>query len=199
MITYFKTNDLMIKVVKRSSQEAERLCKRRAPHKQPEAEEPTRQRKPTASSDASRDHGTEVCQRQCRGDTSKGRGHSAQRWLQPLPPKRARKDATLATDNDRPMVADCSGGRAATSMQVSSGDVSARSAPSGVVSTTSGATLGGNNCFLSLTTAWRPVTGVLGAGGGVSAPAPSAKTATKAARAILDLFGARDRRARSFC
>merc|ERR1719362_1068795 len=78
----------------------------------------------------------------------------------------------------------------------SSGGVSARSGPSGVVSTTSGATVGGRSCFLSLTTAWRPVTGVLGAGGGVSAPTPSAKYTTKAARAILDLFGARDRRAR---
>mmetsp|Transcript_24178 Transcript_24178/g.63053 ORF Transcript_24178/g.63053 Transcript_24178/m.63053 type:complete len:261 (-) Transcript_24178:93-875(-) len=78
------------------------------------------------------------------------------------------------------------------------GGASASKGPSGTVSTTSGATVGGNNCFLSLTTAWRPVTGVLGAGGGVSAPTPSAKASTAAARAILDLFGARDRRARSF-
>ena len=58
---------------------------------------------------------------------------------------------------------------------------------------------GGNNCFLSLTTAWRPVTGVLGAGGGVRAAPPSAKATTKAARAIWTLSGARDRRARSNC
>mmetsp|Transcript_9157 Transcript_9157/g.24097 ORF Transcript_9157/g.24097 Transcript_9157/m.24097 type:complete len:375 (+) Transcript_9157:909-2033(+) len=79
------------------------------------------------------------------------------------------------------------------------GGASASKGPSGAVSTTSGATVGGNNCFLSLTTAWRPVTGVLGAGGGVSAPTPSAKATTKAARAINTFLGARDRRARSFC
>merc|ERR1719389_1053827 len=72
----------------------------------------------------------------------------------------------------------------------SSNGGAASKGPSGTVSTTSGDTVGGRSCFLSLTTAWRPVTGVLGAGGGVSAPTPSAKTSTAAARAILDLFGA---------
>merc|ERR1719247_347887 len=77
------------------------------------------------------------------------------------------------------------------------GGASASRGPSGTVSTTSGATVGGSNCFLSLTTAWRPVTGVLGAGGGVRAAPPSAKATTRRARAIWTLSGARDRRARS--
>ena len=79
------------------------------------------------------------------------------------------------------------------------GGASASNGPSGTVSTTSGATVGGNNCFLSLTTAWRPVTGVLGAGGGVRAAPPSARATTRRARAIWTLSGARDRRARSQC